>query len=611
MYKSVIRKKVAIMFSCKPVYLVLAVLISAFLVVPVSALYDFEGLPLTVQAQGTVNGELLTFGRYGLENPPYSLQFDLPAKPQYARVYTGIWGGTEKYTGSAEITVNNMRRITYTLSGSRDVNPDVYEAGHGVYWIAYDATDVMKKGTNLVLVNTSKGVSGNKLDGRVYGVLVVAAVSEPDRGITTQYWIAEGNEDLHGEGWSGTNPTRHDETNVTFTGADLTGITSANLSTLEIAGTRGQPDYIMFNSHELGIGQNENGTTVTDIGDERSFDAEGGTGIDSRYTDAEVFNVTSLLKETNTVRFIRGMDLNGDGVITTTGDVPEGEDYIHPVSAVLAITKSGTASAPDLAVDHIRIDNAYQGETATITAEIRNYGTEPDSPVTVTFLAGTTEINSTQSVIPPSGIALVSVPWKATEGTFTITARVSTAGDTQQDNNAASQQVTVGTPPDLSVSLGSPVHKGDAAESVTTKAPLAIVPALAGLCMVFLLRRRDPGSAVSLVVLSLVLAAGVSAVIAPAGAESGVMEYVLPLHIANNGGSDAPAFTVSVYLDGEKIADKSVNDGIKAYGSATVDIPVFTTPGSHEIRVVVDEPGLVKDSNPANNIAQGRYDFPQ
>jgi subtilase family serine protease len=600
------------MFSHKPVYLIIAVLILAFLVVPVSALYDFEGLPLTVQAQGQVNGDLLTFGKYGLENPPYSLQFELPAKPQYARVYTGIWGGTEKYTGSAEININNLRKITYTLNGNRDVNRDVYEAGHGVYWIAYDATDVLKKGTNLVVVNTSKGDAGNKLDGRVYGLLVVAAVNEPGRGIVTQYWITEGNEDLHGEGWAGTNPTRHDEANVTFTGADLSGVTSANLTTLEIAGTRGQPDYVEFNNHILGTPlRTENGTNVTDIGDERSFDATGGTGIDSRYTDAEVFTVNNLVSGTNTVRFIRGIDLNGDGVIATTGDNPEGEDYIHPVSAILSLTRPASTTAPDLAVDHISIENAYEGETATITAEIRDYGAIPESPATVTFLAGSSVINTTQAVVPPSGIAQVSTPWKATAGTVTVTARVSATGDTQDGNNEASQQLTIGTPPDLSVSIGSPVHKSDAADATATKAPLTLIPVLAGLCMVFMLRRRGPGAAVSLVVVSLVLAAGVSAVIAPAGAETSVQEYVLPLQITNSGGSDAPAFTVSVYLDGEKIADKTINGGVKTHDSATISIPVFTTPGSHEIRVAVDEAGVVKDANPANNIAQGRYDFPQ
>lgn len=594
----------------KPVYFLLAALLLALFITPVSALYDFEGIPLTVQAQGTVNGELLTFGRYGLENPPYSLQFDLPSKPEYARVYAGIWGGTEKYTGSADITVNNLRKITYTLYGERDINPDVYEAGHGVYWIAYDATDVAKKGTNLVVVNTSKGESGNKLDGRVYCILVVAAVSDPDRGISTQYWIAEGNEDLHGEGWAGTNPTRHNEANVTFSGADITNIVSANLTTLEIAGTRGQPDFIRFNGHGLGNGTTVNGTTVTDIGDEKSFDAEGGTGIDSRYTDAEVFNVTGFVQGTNTVTFLRGIDLNGDGVIMTTGDNPEGEDYIHPVSAILAITRSGTTTAPDLAIDHLAIENAYAGETATVTAEIRNYGIPPAGPVTVEFSAGNSVFNTTQADLLAGGITGVSVPWSAPSGTVTVTARVVATGDSNASNNAASQQVTVGTPPDLSVSIGSPVHKGEDVGPVTTKAPLSIIPVLAGLCMLVLFRRKGPGHALPLALISLVLAFGVLSIMVPASADTGMSEYVLPLQISNAGGSDAPAFTVTVYLDGEKIADTAVPDGIKAGRSETISVPVFTTPGSHEVRVVVDEKGVVRDLDLSNNKVQGSYDFP-
>ncbi|MFA5222038.1 MAG: DUF3344 domain-containing protein [Methanoregula sp.] len=600
------------MFSHKPVYLILAALISAFLVGPVVALYDFEGIPLSIHAQGAVNGELLTFGRYGLENPPYSLQFDLPGQPQYARVYAGIWGGTEKYTGWADININNLRKITYTLNGNRDMNRDVYEAGHGVYWIAYDATDVLKKGNNLITVNTSKGESGNKLDGRVYGILVAVAVKEPGSGITTQYWIAEGNEDLHGEGWAGTNPTRHDETNITFTGAGISGMTSANLTTLEIAGTRGQPDYVQFNGNTLGVPVRVvNGTNVTDIGDETSFDATAGTGIPSRYTDAETFPVTALMKEANTIRFIRGIDLNGDGVVVTTGDSPEGEDYIHPVCAILAITKPGVPAAPDLAVDQIQIDNAYDGETATITAEIRDYGTLPGGPVPVTFLVGSAEINTTQAVIPASGIAQVSVPWKATTGTVDVSAKVSATGDTQPDNDAATRRITVGTPPDLSVSIKSPVHKTDAAAAAPTQAPLPVLTLLAGLCVLILLRRRGPGSALPVFVLSLVLLAGVFAVVAPVGAVTDVQEYVLPVQITNAGGSDSPAFTVTVYLDGEKIADKQIEDGIKAHASVIVDIPVFTMPGTHGIKVTVDEAGLVQDPDRANNLAQGTYDFPK
>jgi len=591
--------------------LILAALLAAIIIVPVAAQYDFEGIPLTIHAQGTVNGDVLTFGKYGLNNPPYELQFDLPAAPAYARVYTGVWGGTEKYTGWADLTINNLRNVKYTLNGDRDRNGEVYEAGHGIYWIGYDTTGLLKKGHNVITVTTSKNDPGNKLDGRVYSVFVVAVVEDPAAG-ATQYWIAEGNEDLHGEGWAGTNPTKHDETNVTFPGADVQGLARANLTVLLLAGGKGQPDYVQFNNRYLGTPvRTVNGFNVTDIGDEVSFNADGGSGIESRYVDAETFRVDNAVQTSNTVRFIRGIDLNGDGVITTTGDSPEGEDYIHPVMAILATKKSGPSTATDLALENLKVSNAYNGDTATLTAEVRSYGIQPKDPVPVTFFVDGSAINTTKAVLSPSGVTLVSVPWDATTGTYTLSAEVSAPGDSQPGNNVARHPVTIGTPPDLSVSVGSPVHKDAAPGAGATKAPLSLIPVLVGIGALTFFRRRGPGSAVTAFVLTLAILAVAFSLVAPAGAVSDIQEYSLPVQIANNGGSDAPPFVVAVYLDGEKIADKRIDDGIKAHSSVTVGIPVFTAPGSHEMKVIADESGLVKDQYRSNNLVQGHYEFPK
>ncbi|WP_321504607.1 DUF3344 domain-containing protein [uncultured Methanoregula sp.] len=591
---------------------ILAAVFAAFIIVPAAALYDFEGIPLTVHAQGTVNGDLLTFGKYGLTNPPGELRFELPATPVYSRVYTGIWGGTEKYSGWAEITVNDLRKAKYVLNGERDRNGDVYEAGHGIYWMGYDTTDLLRKGTNVITVTTSKDDPGNKLDGRVYSIFVVAVVEDPAGG-TTQYWIAEGNENLHGEGWAGTNPTRHDETNVTFQGADVQGLARANLTVLLLAGGKGQPDYVQFNNHYLGAPvRTVNGFNVTDIGDEVSFNADGGRGIESRYVDAETFRVDNSVQAANTVRFIRGIDLDGDRAITTTGDSPEGEDYIHPVMAILALKKNGISTSPDLAIESLTAGNAYNGKVATLTAEVRSYGVQPKDAVPVAFFVNGNLINTTNSVLHPGGITRVSVPWQATTGTYTLSAEVSVPGDSQPGNNGAQHQATIGTPPDLSVSVGAPVHKDAVPGAGATKAPLSFIPVIAGIGALALLRRRGgPGSTLPAVVLTLVILAATASLVAPAGAVSDVQEYSLPVQIANNGGSDAPSFVVSVYLDGEKIADRNVVEGIKAHSSVTIAIPVFTSPGSHEMKVIADEAGLVKDPSRSNNLVQGRYEFPK
>jgi len=598
------------MVRSTPVTVLLSLLALGIVMCPVSALYDFEGIPLTVTAQGTVNGDVLTFGNYGLDNPPYELQFTLPSAPRYARVYTGVWGGTEKYTGWTDLTINNVKKVRYLLNGDRDQNRELYESGHGIYWIAYDTTALLNKGDNVITVATSKNDPGNKLDGRVYGILVVAVVDDPKSG-ETQYWIAEGNENLHGEGWAGTNPTKHEETNITFANAATAGMTHANLTVLLLAGGKGQPDYVQFNGRSMGMpSQITNGINVTDIGDEVSFNADGGTGTPTRYADMETFNVTSLVQEVNTVRFMRSLDLNGDGVIDTTGDSPEGEDYIHPVIALLTLTKSGPSEATDLAAGDLRIENAYSGEPAVISAEVRSYGTQPQDPVPVTFRVDGKTINTTQVQIPTSGIAVVYVPWTAVAGTHTISAEVAAAADVKADNNAVSRGLSVGTPPDLSLSVGSPVHKVDATGPVPTKSPLSIIPVIVAIGALFFVRGRMPRSTVPALVLALTVVLAIPVIIAPAGAVSAIQEYAIPLTITNNGGSDASAFTVIVYLDGEKCATKQIDAGIPAHSSVPVWIPVFTSPGSHALKITVDEAGAVRDNNRDNNLVQGNYDFP-
>lgn len=599
------------MLRSTPVCILLVLLFLVLVLTPVSARYDFEGLPLTVTAQGTVQGDVLTFGNYGLDNPPYELRFSLPSAPRYARVYTGIWGGTEKYTGWADLTIDNKKKIRYLLNGDRDQNRELYESGHGIYWIAYDTTDLLGKGDNIITVTTSKDADGNKLDGRVYGILVVAVVEDPQEGMQTRYWIAEGNENLHGEGWAGTNPTKHEDANVTFTPVVPAGITHANLSVLLLAGGKGQPDYVEFNGRLLGVPVRiVNGTNVTDIGDEVSLNAEGGTGIPSKYVDMETFDVTSLVQETNTVHFLRGRDLNGDGIIATTGESAEGEDYIHPVLALLTLTKPGSSTEVDLATVNLRAENAYSGESALISAEVRSYGTPPQDTVSVIFRVDGKTINTTPVQVPGSGIAVVQVPWIAEGGSHTVSAEVTTAADSRPDNNAVSRELAVGTPPDLSVSVGSPVHKGDAVGPVPTKSPLSLLPAIAALGALLVVRRRLPRSMIPGLVFALAVILVLPGIIVPAGAVSGTQEYTLPLVITNNGGSDALSFTVTVYLDGENVAGKVVDGGVRAHSSVTVEIPVFTTPGTHELKIAVDETRLIRDSNRDNNLVQGRYDFP-
>jgi len=123
----------------------LCVLIAlVFITAPVSAIYDFEGIPLRAAAQGEVQGDVLTFGTYGLTAPPIECTFSLPAKPVWARSTRASGAAPSATPGgrrSASTTVSRPRR---DLFGKDDRNEETYVSGYGVYWVAHDCTDQLR-----------------------------------------------------------------------------------------------------------------------------------------------------------------------------------------------------------------------------------------------------------------------------------------------------------------------------------------------------------------------------------------------------------------------------------------------------------------------------------
>jgi subtilase family serine protease len=601
----------------------LALLCLTIVGVPIcSALYDFESIPLKIIATGEVSGDVLTFGQYGLQDPPVSLAFDIPYEVQWARTYVAVWGGTPRYTGWVGLEVNNGSVTKTNLYGRDDKSENVYVTGYGVYWVAYDTTPQVKTGHNTLVATTSRTDPNSKLDGRIYAVVTVVVMKDP-KGVSTRYWIAEGNENLHGEGWSGTNPTKHDEATATFPLTGITGMSSANLSVLYLASGRGQPDYLLFNGQDLG-------STVTDtknypngardIADETSFNAGFKAPVVSRYVDAEIFDVKNLIRSgNNEVKFQRGRDLTGDGVITESGEKPEGEDYLHPVFAML-VTKMprSSSSGPDLSVKQVTLKDAYAGENATISVTLENLGAGTKSPVTVLFSIDGNPIGSQTFTLEQSGIQQVSTPWTTTAGHHTIQVEARVAGDTDISNNIGKQEVDIGALPDLVVSLNPPVKSGDTDQ--VQKSPLdscLLIGALVITGIVALKKYRPPKkppaflkTIIGLSLIVLVIGASIPLLVPPASAQESTRTYTLPVTIKNIGGSDATAFAVTVYLDGEKIALKDLGEGLKAVKEITADIPVHTTPGSHQVRVVADETATLRDANRANNVAESAYTFP-
>jgi hypothetical protein len=67
---------------------------------------------------------------------------------------------------------------------------------------------------------------------------------------------------------------------------------------------------------------------------------------------------------------------------------------------------------------------------------------------------------------------------------------------------------------------------------------------------------------------------------------------------------------VTVYLDGEKAAVQLLEEGIPAYGTVTTDIPLFTTPGTHQVTVTVNEDKSITESSYADNRQEATFAFP-
>ncbi|MFA5295810.1 MAG: DUF3344 domain-containing protein [Methanoregulaceae archaeon] len=593
------------------------------LVSQVSAVYDFEGIPFKTVAQGEVTGNVLVFAEYGLRNPPITLEFDVPYEIQWARTYVGVWGGTPRYTGWVQTTVNDQPFEKLMLYGQDDRTPNVYCTGYGVYWVAYDTTALCVQGHNTIVARTSLGEPENKLDGRIYGVMTVLVVKDP-KGGNTQYWVFEGNENLHGEGWSGLNPTQHEEATVSIPVPDTAGLQHANLTVVYLTSTRGQPDYLQFNGQDLGpvVSGPNYPEGARDIADERSFNA-GYTingGIDGRYFDIEIFDITSLVKSgRNDVTFFRGRDLDGDGIITETGEKPEGEDYLHPVNVILTLQKPRPeATTPDLTIRQIDLKNAFEGESATIAVTIENLGIAPSSPAELKVSIDGTSISTQQVTIEKSGVQQVSVPWQTVRGTHVVRAEITMEGDSDRTNNAAEKQVTVGTLPDLSVSVDKPVRPGSGGSTAGAPLPAPLVLISLGVAAVIfaaLQHRRPPKRPVltrflSVAFIALLLSAGILTVPAPvSAADTSSSLYLLPVTVKNIGGSDAPAFSLTLYLDGEKIATKSYDTGIIAGDTIQADIPIHTLQGSHMVKIVIDEEEKVRDADRRNNVVETTFVF--
>jgi len=559
------------------------------------ASYSFEGISFAPDAQGTFRGEVYIGGGHGLSFPPYSQNFDVPeGTVRWARLYIGVWGGTENYEGWVQPEFNGQRLEKLPLGGINDENEDVYCTGHGVYWVAYDVSNITKNGENTADVLTSTGEPGNKLDGRVYGVVLAAACENPKAPMVS-YQLLTGNVNLHGKGWSGSMPNVNDREDVNFSVEQaFSNKDTANLSVVYLTGTKGLPDYLEFNGEMLGVSpqylSEKYGENVRDIANEISYDSCGDEGVSSSYFDIEHFDVLDYLQSNNSATFIRGLDLNGDGEV----DDQEGEDYLHPVLAALVITSKDTFSvAPDLYPEiNISENELVDGKTAEIFFTINNPGGLCEENFTGSFRVDGNEISRVPIRMEASGVYRSSISWPAVKGEHLLELFVDPEDKikgSDKKNNACKLNVMVRSKPDLSVSLGDPVK---IEEKKTVSSSIICLSFLS----LFGTRRKKP---LFLLLLAVIMITAFSGCVEEIHTTEKTA-YFIPVEITNSGEASARDFDLNLYLDGKSVTVLNIPE-LEGQTSVEEKIRVDVLRGEHILKVIVDEQNRIIEEDEDNN----------
>jgi subtilase family serine protease len=578
------------------------VLLLFILFIPATqAQYSFEGIPFEIATQGTVKGGLYIQGGHGLEFPPYPQKFDVPdGSIRWARLYVGVWGGTEKYEGWVQADLNGRSLDRVALLGMNDNSTNVYCSGNGVYWMSYEVTDIITKGENAVTVKTSRGEPGNKLDGRVYGT-VLAAVYEERNAPEITYRIYEGNVNLHGRGWSGKFGKENNEVSVYFNDTqDSNKLGSANLTVVYLTSSKGLPDYLLFNGHEIGAAPQyllDKGYSaeVRDIANEVSGEASSGAGGElTRYFDIDSFEVLQHAREDNILTFLRGRDQDGDGEIGET----EGEDYLHPVIASLVLSqRTALDPKPDLSIDiKMDEDSLIDGRNVEIPVVIGNTGGLYKGGFKARLKVDGSNISSISAGMDGSGVNRSTINWHAVAGDHLLEVIVEPeVEESNKDNNIRPFKVHVKTMPDLSVTINEP-------KKIETQGAVEASSLLLMLLVVGGSRRKK-----AFVMAVFLVAAGLSGCISTI-TESKQMDYLVPIVITNNGEANAQHFDVNLYLDGNRTAAMEILDVAGSY-SIKEELRIKVAEGSHTLRATVNEKKNVIESDGANNVNERVYNF--
>lgn len=328
---------------------------------PATADYAFDGFQLNTSSTGTVYGGVYVgVGDHDAvsENNPCLTNYTLPdtADPVWARVYVDAWGGTEAAKGWVNLSFNNGPWQSVFYNATNDSNSNCWGTGHGVVWVWFDETNNVTPGINRVTATST-----------IYGadiirVVLVCAYNDTDGcGHLTNYWVNDGNYNLHYNGTETPNDYDVDNTTTWFNGTAFNAsaggvcrpVSCAKLTTVYhasgggAAGIASEPDYLYFNVIPTLINHSPYYHLPNQLGDDgnNQYGVEWG---DDDYADGAQFtlkstDITCLLNATNnSATFWRGHDDNDDGWIYHDANYSistnaEGEAYLHPCIAVLTV----------------------------------------------------------------------------------------------------------------------------------------------------------------------------------------------------------------------------------------------------------------------------------
>ncbi|HOT95205.1 MAG TPA: DUF3344 domain-containing protein [Methanoregulaceae archaeon] len=259
------------------------------------------GSPLTLVAEGTVHGSVFASGGHGYtQEQPYTEYLELPpGQVTFARLSVPVWNYNEADT--LDVSVNGQALPQRTWS-------DIVSAW-GVASYLFDVTGLVHPGMNRVEARYRND------NGAPYAVFLTAVVENQSMPVT-RFFVYEGNSALA----PGTKLDRE------IVGVNATvetgGLERATLVTMQIAGTAGERDRLLFNDHLLG----------EDVGRAKS----------GPYLDIDTFDVTPLVNRT------------GNRVVFERGD----ENYLHPFNVVLVLTYADGAGVPVTGVSSRLVEHA-------------------------------------------------------------------------------------------------------------------------------------------------------------------------------------------------------------------------------------------------------------